>query len=287
VKGFFYKLLKFRSWQRILEERIPEPLHLNILSLFIFIFGTFRQKVKFDLILRFHHAYALLNAADLAKKYGLKRISIIEFGVAAGAGLSNLEFIAMKVSKVTGIEIDIFGFDTAEGLPKPESYKDHPELYAEGDLPMSFKKLSKSLGKNTKLIIGKIDETIKDFVKKDFSESPIAFISIDVDYYSSSMSSLEVLSMKPNNYLPLVSIYLDDIQDDFHNSICGVLGASIDFSKKNEMRIIEKNNFLRTKRIFKNAPWIDHMFYAHILDHPVRNKLTTSRKKVIFENPHI
>ena len=238
--GFITKLKRFRSWERIFIERFSEPLHLNILSLFFLVFGTFRQKVKFDLVLRFQHATSLYMAADLAKENGYKSVSVLEFGVAAGAGLSNIEKISKKITKDTGVEFKIFGFDTAEGLPMPKSYKDHPELYAHGDLPMDFDRLSESLGSNTELVIGDIKNTIKEFINRDFQQSPIGFVSIDVDYYSSTMDTLELMKMESKNFLPRVIMYLDDLQDDSHNSWCGVKGAVKDFSDSNEFRKIEK-----------------------------------------------
>ena len=285
--GFITKLKRFRSWERIFIERFSEPLHLNLLSIFIYIFGSFRQKVKFDLVLRFQHAASLYMAADLAKEHGYHRISVLEFGVAAGAGLSNIEKISKKITKDTGIEFKIYGFDTAEGLPKPKSYKDHPELYAHGDLPMDFDRLSDSLSENTELVIGDIKDTIKAFTERDFQDCPIGFVSIDVDYYSSTLDTLELFKMNSENYLPKVVMYLDDLQDDFHNSWCGVKGAVKDFSEGNEFRKIERHEFLKTKRVFKNAPWIDHIYQAHILDHPIRNNLNPEREKIIFDNPHI
>lgn len=286
--GFLKKLKYLYIWKRIFVERLSEPMHLNILSLFVYIFGSFRQKIDFDLVLRSQHAFALLKAADHAASNGKNRVTVIEFGVANGAGLFNMQNIAKKITKSTGVSFDIFGFDTAEGMPPPESYKDHPDLYREGDFPMDFEKLQKALDSNTSLIIGPIQETIKKFIERDFEDSPIAFISIDVDFYSSTVQSLKVLEMSPNQYLPRVTIYLDDLQDDSHNSWCGESAAINEFTESHEFRKIERHTFLRGYRIFKNARWIDHMFFAHILDHPKRISPSSDKiNKVVLENLHI
>jgi hypothetical protein len=285
---YLKKLIKPYIWKRIFYERLSEPIHLNLLSLFVIIFGSFRLKVAFDLVLRSQHAYALLKAADDAKKIGIERVSVIEFGVANGAGLFNIQSIAKRVTKTTGIFFDIYGFDTGEGMPPPTSYKDHPDLYTEGDFPMDFEKLQNALDPNTKLVIGPINETIPKFLEQDFKSSPIGFISIDVDYYSSSVESLKVLEKKSTAYLPRVTIYLDDLQDDSHNSWCGELAAINEFTQDHEYRKIERHTFLRGYRIFKNARWIDHMFFAHILDHPNRVDPDLRKSKtVILNNPYI
>jgi hypothetical protein len=69
------------------------------------LFGSYRAKIDFDLILRQHNAYGILRAADEARKLGLQSVTLIEFGVAAGAGLINMCKIAEKVSSITGIDI--------------------------------------------------------------------------------------------------------------------------------------------------------------------------------------
>jgi len=244
------------------------------------------MKCDFDLVLRPQHAYSLYKAADLALESNQKKVSVIEFGVANGAGLSNIQKIAKKITKDTGILFDIYGFDTGQGMPPPTSYKDHPDCYQEGDFPMDFDLLQKSLDSNTKLIIGNIEETLPKFLTKNFDDCPIAFISIDVDYYSSSVQALKILDMHANQYLPRVVIYLDDLQDESHNSWCGELAAVNEFSEKNDYRKIERHTFVRSYRVFQRARWIDHMFVAHILDHPLRNPLEQLRSPIILTNPH-
>jgi hypothetical protein len=233
--GFFKKLKYTYIWKRIFFERLTEPLHLNILSIFVYFFGSIRSKIAFDLVIRQYHAYALLEAADLAKSQGKKAVTVIEFGVANGAGIFNIQEISKKITKASGIKFDIFGFDTGAGMPPPASYKDHPDLYMEGEFPMDFNKLQGSLDDNTQLVIGKIDETLPVFMEENYEDSPIAFISIDVDYYSSTVEALKILEMSPEQYLPRVEVYLDDLQDKSHNSWCGESAAVIEFSNYQEL----------------------------------------------------
>ena len=285
--GYYKKIFRGYILKRLFYERLAEPIHLNIISFFVLLFGSYRMKCDFDLVLRSQHAYSLYKAADLALKENKKKVSVIEFGVANGAGLSNIQHIAKKITKDTGISFDIYGFDTGKGMPPPASFKDHPDCYQEGDFPMDFDRLQKTLDSNTKLIIGNIEETLPKFLTQKFDECPIAFISIDVDYYSSTVQALKILEMVPNHYLPRVIIYLDDLQDEFHNSWCGELAAVSEFSEKHDYRKIERHTFTRSDRVFQRARWIDHIFVAHILDHPIRTNLKTNRPKTILNNPHI
>lgn len=113
-----WKKLKNRQvWIRILKERLSEPLHLNFLSILVGLFGSYRAKISFDLVLRQHNSFAILMAADQAQSLGINKIQLLEFGVASGAGLMNMAKIASRVRKVTGVEIKVVGFNTGQGMP--------------------------------------------------------------------------------------------------------------------------------------------------------------------------
>ena len=67
--------------RKLFVERLTEPIHLNLLSLFVALFGSHRAKVDFDLIVRQQYAFPILFAADSARKHGLGAVTIIELGV--------------------------------------------------------------------------------------------------------------------------------------------------------------------------------------------------------------
>jgi hypothetical protein len=278
------KLLLPRIWKKILHERLAEPIHLNLVAAGVALFGSFRSKVDFDLVVRAQHAFGLLQAADWAKEYGISRLSAIEFGVADGAGLLNICEIARKVTTATGVEFDIYGFDGGTGMPPPRDYRDHPEYYRHGDFPMQDPAALQSLlPQNAKLILGSIRDTVASFLPR----APIGFVSIDVDYYSSSVEALQILCGPPELYLPWIIIYLDDVGFDGHNEYCGELLAAREFVQTHPLRPITRYNLLRQKRIFQRAPWIDHMHMAHILDHPIRLEAIGKQGAVVLENPYL
>ena len=281
------KLSKGYIWERIFVERLTEPLHLNLIALGVSVFGSLRAKIAFDLILRQQHAYAILASADLAKESGIKEVTLVEFGVAAGTGLLNICKVAQRITRLTGVRFKIYGFDTGEGMPPPESYRDHPEIYHQGDFPMNHNKLRKSLPNNAELIIGPISETVGPFLKKITEKAPIGFISLDVDFYSSSRDALTILKGNVNQYLPRIQVYLDDLEFPSHNSWCGERLAINEFNEQNALRKIEQHAFLKSQRVFRNARWIDHMFTAHILDHPSRTSAVQKRSPTILTNPYL
>ena len=274
-------------WERIFVERLCEPIHLNLISIFIKLFGNLELKIKWDLIIRQHHAYGIFEAAKFAKKLNLKEITIIEFGVANGAGLINIQNICSKISKFLGINFRIYGFDNLTGLPTIETYKDHPDLYMSSDYPITdINYLKKKLDKNVELILGNVSSTIETFNKTDLTNCPIGFVSFDLDLYSSTKNALKVFDRESKHLLPIVNLYIDDLASPKHNSRCGVLLAINEFNSESKFRFIEQHSFLQKQRIFQRARWINHMFQLHVLDHEDRNKVR-NRERLILENYEI
>src|SRR3954451_13561359 len=142
------KLAQWTRVRRILLERLTEPLHLNLLAIPVLLFGSYRTKIAWDLVIRQQYAYGILKAADLAREQGLSNVTVLELGVATGAGLMNMATIAERVSAETGVSIAIHGFDGGAGLPPALDYRDHPDLYGEGDYPMDFEGLQRILPPN-------------------------------------------------------------------------------------------------------------------------------------------
>lgn len=280
------KLRERRIWERIFRERLSEPLHLNLLSLPVALFGGFRAKVYFDLVVRQQHAFCLLRAADQALAIGHRRISVVEFGVAQGAGLMNICDISQRITRETGVAFDIFGFDTGKGMPPPVDWRDHPESYFEGDFAMQHDRLAARLPDNCRLVIGELADTVPGF--GDSLPSPLGFVSIDVDYYSSTSQALRLLGeTAPEHLLPVVPCYFDDIFFDQHNRWSGELLAIEEFNAAHAMRKIDRFTFLAKKRLFRNAQWIDQVFALHALDHPWRSPGMHAATNRVLTNPYL
>ena len=211
-------------------------------------------------------------------------MTLLEFGVASGAGLLNMCQIASAATKATGIEFRIFGFDTGRGMPPAVDYRDLPEVFQEGDFPMDVESLSKSLPPLAKLIIGDITETVPAFLAEVAEDAPIGFISVDVDYYSSAKQVLRILTGPSELYLPIVATYLDDIGVPGSNPWTGELLAVREFNDANELRKIAPFTLLRSQRIFKNTQWIDRMFAAHIHDHRARSPAMKRSSQYVLPN---
>lgn len=280
-------LLRRRDiWKRIGTERLTEPLHLNLIALLVAALGTTRAKVAFDLLVRQAHAYGLLACADLARAQGLRRVTVAELGVGAGTGLLNLCQLAARIERATGVQFQLVGFDTGTGLPPPTDYRDHPELYAIGDYPMDHHALAAVLPPNARLILGDLSETMEDFVAGMTPDAPVGFVTLDVDFYSSSVQALKVFTGPPECYFPYVHVYVDDLALPTHSRYAGELLAISEFNGANELRKLEFDRLLVHARVFKHAEWLAHMYKLHVLDHPRRNDVTKTGGQR-FANPYL
>jgi hypothetical protein len=274
-------------WRRAAVDRLAEPLHLNLISLGVALFGGLRAKTAFDLIVRHQHAYGLLKAADEAKARGIERLTVVELGVAAGAGLLNLCALAARVTEETGVEFHLVGFDTGRGMPPPADYRDHPELYKEGWFPMDQEALESALPANAEIRLGPIGETIEPFVEQMDASAPLGFATLDVDFYSSSKEALRLFDGRPDAYLPYVTVYVDDLALSTHTPYAGELLAIREFNDEHELRKLDRDWNLRHTRVFKHTEWLTHMFKLQVLDHPERNDLSRPEEVARLENPYL
>ena len=281
------KLTQPHIIKRVFVERLTEPLHLNVIALAVAIGGSTRSKIAFDLITRQHLAYGLLRAADDAKQHGIMKVTAVEFGVATGAGLFNMCEIAKRVTDATGVEFAIAGFDSGTGMPPARDYRDHPEYFTAGDFPSDPEAIRRRLPPNAQLIVGDVTQTVPEFVRTLSPGAPLGFAAIDVDYYWSTKECMPVFMGAPDCYLPVTTLYLDDLEEFGMNKWAGELLAVEEFNQEQALRKIAPMNFLRPSRVFRRAKWIDHMFSLHVFDHPIRSTIRGASKPVVLTNPYL
>ena len=235
--------------------------------------GDFRERELSGLITRPNYAYGMLRAADVAAFFGKTQVTVCEFGVATGLGLTNMADLADLIGKETGIHFRVVGFDTGAGLPAPSGHKDHPEMWSGGDFPMGDpKKLQASLKGRAELVLGDINDTIDEFKKTLTPECPLGFVSIDVDIYSGTVAALRGLGGPAECYLPAISFYLDDIGSYFSNDACGELCAMLEHNAANPLRPLYVDRSLPGRRPDGLASWYHSMYVCHILDHVLRQR---------------
>jgi hypothetical protein len=213
------------------------------------------------------YRWGTLCAAALGKHLGYPRISVIEFGVAGGNGLVALENIAKEVGRGIGVEIDVYGFDTGQGLTKPQDHRDLPQLWSEGFYKMDEAKLRSRLN-GAQLVLGPVGETVPAFLKK--SPAPVGFVSFDLDLYSSTVDAFRLLEGSTDLFLPRVQCYFDDLIGFSHGDFNGERLAISEFNQRHAQRKISQiyglRHILQIDRV-----WTEMMYMFHAFDHPRYN----------------
>ena len=222
-------------------------------------------------VLRPSYTWGVLQGAHLAKTLGIKRVSVIEFGVAAGNGLVALERASEKIEAFLGVEIDVHGFDTGRGLPKPTDYRDLPNQYSESKYVMDVAALRNRL-RNAQLHIGLVGTTVPDFLAS--RPAPIAFLSFDLDFYCSTVEAFNVLDADENLLLPRVHCYFDDIMGFTCSEFTGERLAINEFNSKHPRRKISPIYGLKyfLSPAYAVEQWSEMFYLAHFFDHPLYGK---------------
>jgi hypothetical protein len=108
----------------------------------------------------------------------------------------------------------------------------------------------------------------------------LGFAAVDVDYYSSAREALNLLTdPDAGKYLFLPILYFDDIVLANYSDWTGELLAINEFNAEHPNRKIQQDRFLRSRRLFKNARWIDQIYLLHLFDHP-QLKVTRDRREM-------
>jgi hypothetical protein len=229
-------------------------------------FVSYKFKQSRNMVTRPNYAYCIYQGAQLAKRLGYDRISVIEFGIAGGRGLLNLEFHAEQISKLFGIGIDIYGFDTGAGLPSPTDYRDLPFAWEKGFYRMDYGELQKKLH-FAKLVIGDVRDTTTRFFN-DYSPAPISAVLWDLDYYSSTIAALRLFDADDKYLLPRIFNYFDDIVGsdiELHSDYIGERLAINEFNSLHEQRkFAPAYNLICSKNIER---WYHQIYVLHLFQH--------------------
>lgn len=227
--------------------------------------GSFEFRLQFDAMKGTHFAYGMFRAAQLAQKLGIKKISCIEMGFWQGNGLREMEKLAGQVEEATGVELELYGFDTGTGMPPSNDYRDMLFNWDTNEFAVDLDTVRRSL-KRTKLIIGDVKNTAGAFS----GHAPIGFISFDLDYYSSTMNAFKIFNAP---HLPRIFCYFDDVMGDMqlYNEFMGQLLAIKDFNERSkDMKLAKINGFPFVR--FLRSPWPEQFYVLHDLTHPLYAK---------------
>jgi hypothetical protein len=121
-------------------------------------------------------------------------------------------------------------------------------------------------------VLGPINETLPTFLQAE--PAPAAFVSVDVDFYSSTIHTLRLLDAHPDRLLPRVYLHFNDIIGATYSDCNGELLAIADFNATHSRQQIGKIHGLRylVPSAFRDKPWVESMYIAHTFDHPLYAK---------------
>ncbi len=228
--------------------------------------GSYKQRLRIGAVERAHYAYCVHNAAILASKLGYERISVLEFGVAGGKGLVNLEKHAQKIQKLLSVNIEVYGFDTGEGLPEPLDYRDIPYHWKKGSYKMDLPKLKAKL-KYAKLVLGDIRDTAARFFD-EFNPAPVGAAIFDLDFYSSTVTALKMFDADEKYHLPRAYCFFDDLVGTELHLYCDHTGERLainEFNARNEDRKFEPAYHLLPRQAAD--PWCHGIRIFHNFRH--------------------
>lgn len=229
--------------------------------------GSYKQRFWMEAVERPHYAHCVYHAAWLAKQLGLPRMSVLEFGVAGGNGLVNLEYHASNIEPMLGVKIDIYGFDSGAGLPEPVDYRDLPYHWQHGFFKMDVPKLQSRL-KRSKLVLGDVRETVPTFLETH-KPAPIGVMMHDLDFHSSTAAALRLLEGSPEFFLPRMYCYFDDTlgtEIELFNDDIGQRLAINEFNRDHDTIKLGRPYHLLSRRVVE--PWYHQIWTVHMFEHP-------------------
>lgn len=229
---------------------------------------AFEWAALFDALQYPFYAVGLQTACKYACLASAEGFTAIEFGVAGGNGLVKLSEYAARMSQRTGLKIKVVGFDSGRGLPRGTGYRDVPWLWNPGDFPCSVDKLRTMLPAETELVTGQIENTLPRWFEEK-PRLPVGFVSMDVDYYSSTAMICETLGdLDVCCLLPFVSFYFDDVLRYAVPRCTGEFAAIDEFNRSHHCRQLDRDDWLSEDRPFGNKLWLKRMYSLCCFDHP-------------------
>jgi hypothetical protein len=96
---------------------------------------------------------------------------------------------------------------------------------------------------------------------------PLGFVSVDVDYYSSSIEILSHVNAS-TNILPISSFYFDDLKRYLTPDCVGEQAAIDEFNRTSTCKLMQ-DSWLAEDRAFPSAGWLSRMYSLYAFQHPL------------------
>ena len=223
-------------------------------------------------------------AGFISVRSGVKSVSVVEFGVGRGGGMMSLVKISRLFSRLLDVKINVVGVDNGSGLPQPKDSRDHPEIWKEGEFRLTESKILPRLqrllsNERARLIIGDLNTDIARVSRSiEAASTPVGFISIDVDYYSSTKPVLDWISRSElRSFIDYCPLYFDDTDSLWSfNKFSGQALAIKEFNDtSNNLYIERKHRALKLYSLIKTCPAKGTRFSDLALPHQVLARIVS------------
>ena len=243
----------------------------------------YRDRLELNWIDRPHYGHCIFEAAQLAARLHVPRISVIEFGCGGGNGLVNAEMHISEAKKVFPVDIELYGFDTGAGMPAPQDYRDFPHYFRPGLYKMDPDLLRRKL-RFAKLVLGPVKETCRTFFC-EYAPATIGCIFHDLDFYSSTVDALTIFDEDPGHFLPRIYMYFDDIKGSHVwavSEFAGELLAIDEFNRNHAFKKIASDRSMPS--YYPDQWWTDQIYIYHDFHHPQYNVYVADEDQIAQEN---
>lgn len=263
----------------------PTPMRVMVTRNIVRRFSLFSYQDRLSIcaVPRPHYGHCIFEAAQLAARLNYPRISVVEFGCGQGNGLLNAEMHIAEIAKIFPVEIELYGFDTGEGLPPTQDYRDFSYYFKPGLYHMNPGTLKQKL-KLAKLVLGDVKDTCKTFFA-DYDPAPIGCVFHDLDFYSSTSDALTLFDADSAHFLPRIFMYFDDISGSNTWLVSKFTGEPLaieEFNKEHSSKKISANRFMPLE--YPDQHWWTHRIYNyHDFQHPKYNMFVGDDEQVIHE----
>jgi hypothetical protein len=240
--------------------------------------GSFEFRYRIEALQRMQYAFIMYEAAKLAARLRQPRISVLEFGVAGGAGLLWMERYADEIERIFPVKLEIYGFDTSAGLPPPADYRDLPYHWQEGFFAMDKAALESRL-KRSKLVIGDVADTCATFIR-DHNPAPIGAVAHDLDFYSSTVHGLKLFDESSAHLMPRMFCYFDDTVGsdvELYSDFTGERLAIEEYNAARSDRKIAVPHYLRAMEGL--GTWRHQIWVCHLFHHPAYNRFVGEKNQ--------
>jgi hypothetical protein len=228
----------------------------------------YAERIELGLLPKSQYGYGLWRAARTAARLGVPRISVVELGVAGGRGLLALEAHVTDIESMFDVRVEVYGFDTGEGMLASDDYRDLPHHFAEGNYAMDEAALRSRLTR-AQLILGDASVTFTE--RFDAGMAPLGFVSFDMDHYLPTAAVLARFGESADHarFLPRVPLYFDDVvgnRGQDYNEYTGELLAIAEFNGANDRVKVAEDRYFRALPL--NLGWHHGCYTMHRFDHP-------------------